>query len=54
MIPSYSDANNEATDDVTIMKNHGEKIKIVEGSPLNFKITTPQDLELFKSIVENK
>ena len=54
MLPSYSDASNEATDDVTIMKNHGEKIKIVEGSPLNFKITTPHDLLIFKSIVENK
>jgi len=41
-----------ATDDAQIVKQLGHKVAIVNGSKLNFKITTPEDLELFKSIVK--
>lgn len=40
------------TDESMLIKNLGKKIHLVEGSPLNFKITTKEDLELFKKIVK--
>lgn len=42
------------TDESMLIKNLGRKIYLVEGSPLNFKITTKEDLELFKKIVISK
>jgi len=35
------------TDESMLVKRAGYKVKIVEGSPLNFKITTGDDLKLF-------
>ncbi len=32
----------------------GLKCKMVEGDPMNFKITTPEDLSNFESIIKNK
>lgn len=39
------------TDESMLVKRAGYQIKIVEGSPLNFKITNSDDLELFSSVV---
>lgn len=39
-----------ATDESMIVKHAGNSIKIVEGSSFNFKITTDDDIELFKLI----
>jgi 2-C-methyl-D-erythritol 4-phosphate cytidylyltransferase len=36
----------DATDDVDLVQQLGEPVRIVEGSPLNIKITTPLDWEL--------
>lgn len=41
------------TDDVSLVENLGEKVKIIEASEFNFKITTPIDLELAE-IIYNK
>ncbi|MEJ5350639.1 MAG: 2-C-methyl-D-erythritol 4-phosphate cytidylyltransferase [Melioribacteraceae bacterium] len=41
------------TDESMIVKNAGYKVKIVEGSAFNFKITTKDDLKLFSSISQN-
>jgi len=38
------------TDESMILKNAGYKVKIVEGSAFNFKITTKDDLKLFSLI----
>lgn len=44
--------NFAGTDESMLIKNYGKKIHLVEGSALNFKITTKEDLELFKKIVK--
>jgi len=41
---------NCATDDAQMVKALGHEVAIVNGSKLNFKITTIEDLELFKSL----
>lgn len=41
------------TDDVSLVERIGKKVKIIEGSEFNFKITTPVDLELAKLIYNN-
>ena len=40
------------TDDATLVMRAGGKVKLVPGSPLNFKITTPEDLERARHVVE--
>lgn len=40
------------TDDVSLVERLGKKVKIIEGSKYNFKITTPFDLELAKIIIK--
>lgn len=42
------------TDDVSLVERLGKKVKIIEASENNFKITLPIDLELAKSILKNK
>lgn len=42
------------TDESMLVKKIGEKIEIVDGSSLNFKITTESDLELFHLIKSKK
>lgn len=44
--------NFSATDESSLVKNLGRKIYIANGSPFNFKITTKEDIELFKKIVK--
>ncbi|MDH7603360.1 MAG: 2-C-methyl-D-erythritol 4-phosphate cytidylyltransferase [Melioribacter sp.] len=41
------------TDESMILKNAGYKVKIVEGSAFNFKITTKDDLKLFSLISQS-
>lgn len=41
------------TDESILVKKIGKKINIIEGSPLNFKITTKEDINLFKKIINN-
>jgi 2-C-methyl-D-erythritol 4-phosphate cytidylyltransferase len=40
-----------ATDDAALVERLGGQVKIVPGDPLNFKITTPDDLRLAEAIV---
>lgn len=40
------------TDDASLVRRVGGKVKLVLGSPLNFKVTTPQDLALARCVVE--
>lgn len=40
------------TDDVSLVERLGKKVRVIEGSAHNFKITTPMDLELAKIIIK--
>jgi 2-C-methyl-D-erythritol 4-phosphate cytidylyltransferase len=50
---AYRD-NFYATDDAALVERMGGKVRIIEGSPLNIKITTPEDLEMVKYILTKK
>ena len=39
------------TDESMLIKRTGKKVNIVEGSVFNFKITTKEDVELFKKLI---
>jgi 2-C-methyl-D-erythritol 4-phosphate cytidylyltransferase len=40
-----------ATDESMLVKKSGKKVNITPGSSLNFKVTTKEDFQLFKSLV---
>jgi 2-C-methyl-D-erythritol 4-phosphate cytidylyltransferase len=42
----------EGTDDASLVEARGGRVVVVPGSPLNRKITQPQDLEWARSLVE--
>lgn len=42
----------EVTDDATLVRRAGGTVKLVMGSPLNMKVTTPADLALAAAIIE--
>ena len=42
------------TDESMLVKRIGKKVNIVEGSVFNFKITTKEDVELFKKLKDWK
>ncbi len=44
-------AGEQVTDDADLVERLGESVEIVEGSPQNFKITTPGDLEMAEALV---
>jgi 2-C-methyl-D-erythritol 4-phosphate cytidylyltransferase len=42
----------EVTDDATLVKRCGYPVQLIEGSPLNFKLTTPTDLQIAEALIE--
>jgi 2-C-methyl-D-erythritol 4-phosphate cytidylyltransferase len=42
----------EVTDDATLVKRCGHPVQLIEGSPLNFKLTTPTDLQIAEALIE--
>jgi 2-C-methyl-D-erythritol 4-phosphate cytidylyltransferase len=42
--------NESVTDDVQLVKKLGQEVYIVDGDPMNYKITTDLDLKLFETI----
>jgi 2-C-methyl-D-erythritol 4-phosphate cytidylyltransferase len=42
------------TDESMLVKNASYDVKIIEGSSLNFKVTTDEDMALFKVLVESE
>lgn len=42
----------EVTDDATLVKRCGHPVKLITGSPLNFKLTTPTDLQIAEALIE--
>ena len=43
-----------ATDDAALLERMGGQVKVVLGDPLNFKITTPDDLRLAEALLEKR
>lgn len=43
-----------ATDDAALVERLGRKVKIIEGSPFNIKITTPEDLEMVEFLLKTE
>ena len=41
----------EATDEAQLVEQLGHAVTIVEGSPMNVKITSPEDFKLAESLV---
>jgi 2-C-methyl-D-erythritol 4-phosphate cytidylyltransferase len=44
----------EATDDSVLLEKLGIKVKIVEGTEENIKVTTPNDLDLIKFLQDRR
>ncbi|MBI3593173.1 MAG: 2-C-methyl-D-erythritol 4-phosphate cytidylyltransferase [Nitrospirae bacterium] len=42
-----------ATDDAALIERYGGKIKIIEGSYRNIKITTPEDIHIAEALIKN-
>ncbi|MDH4029143.1 MAG: 2-C-methyl-D-erythritol 4-phosphate cytidylyltransferase [Nitrospirota bacterium] len=43
-----------ATDDAALVERNGGRIKIINGSPYNIKITTPEDLDMIRHVLSGK
>ena len=46
IVAAHAAADRKATDDAALVEALGHRVHLTPGEPLNFKITTPQDLEL--------
>ena len=46
IVAAHAAASRQATDDAALVEALGHRVHLTSGDPLNFKITTPQDLEL--------
>lgn len=46
IVAAHATAHRQATDDASLVEALGHRVHLTPGEPLNFKITTPQDLEL--------
>ncbi|MBR4720914.1 MAG: 2-C-methyl-D-erythritol 4-phosphate cytidylyltransferase [Clostridia bacterium] len=51
---AHNENNADVTDDCAVMEVLGKKVKIVEGSYENIKITTPEDLIIAEKILEKR
>ena len=54
IVKMHSEASGDFTDDCAILESFGKRIKIVEGSYENIKITTPEDLIIAEKILEKR
>lgn len=43
-----------ATDDAALVERIGGRVKVIAGSPFNIKITTPEDFEIVKFLIEKE
>jgi 2-C-methyl-D-erythritol 4-phosphate cytidylyltransferase len=46
--------NLEVTDDVSIIEALGEDVKLTRGEYTNLKITTPEDMEVARAILDER
>lgn len=54
IIEAYEKTNESFTDDCALFEECGKKVKIVEGSYDNIKLTTPEDVDLAIKILEKR
>ncbi len=57
LIKAYDKAHKDkfyGTDDASLVERIGQKVKMVEGSYENIKITTPEDIIIAKALMKNK
>lgn len=47
------ESGEEATDDVTVVENHGGTVVVVDGDRRNLKITTPLDIDVAARLLES-
>lgn len=53
LVKAYASREGQAaTDDATLVQQLGEQVKIVQGSPLNLKLTTRDDLRLAEQVLK--
>ena len=50
---AYRKAQDEATDDATLVEQLGYRVKVYPGSDSNIKVTTPEDLSLAETILKS-
>lgn len=43
-----------ATDDAALVERIGGRVKVIEGSPFNIKVTTPEDLEMAQYLIKEQ
>jgi 2-C-methyl-D-erythritol 4-phosphate cytidylyltransferase len=46
--------NADATDDATLVERIGERVVVLEGDPLNIKVTVPEDLWIAETFIQKK
>jgi len=51
---AYGKAQEEVTDDATLVEQIGYKVKVYPGSDANIKVTTPEDLSLAETILKSR
>lgn len=51
-LEAKKNSNFSFTDDTSVLASNGTKIKLVDGSIFNFKITTKDDLKMFEALAE--
>ena len=51
ILKAYRKVKQDVTDDAQLFERMGKKVKIVEGSSLNIKITYPEDVVLAKKFI---
>lgn len=54
IIKMHEMAHSDFTDDCSVLESFGKRIKMVEGSYENIKITTPEDIEVAEKILEKR
>lgn len=53
LLRAYDGSGDGVTDESQAVERHGAPVHVVEGDPLNIKITTEQDLELCQAILRS-
>jgi 2-C-methyl-D-erythritol 4-phosphate cytidylyltransferase len=44
-------AGGDATDDASLVEANGGRVRVVEGAPENFKVTTPLDVRVAEMLL---
>ena len=54
LVSAYEAADGDfsATDEAQLVHNAGHKVQVVEGSSMNFKITTTSDFRMAESLID--